>query len=112
VILIWMSSSVISGIDFERMFARYGWGVDLLDVVMLALQSASGAYYFVRESMDERWSEAEPIIARDAKFATYYAIHVVKGRWLEAEPVIAKSAGWASMYAKNVIKGRWLEAEP
>ena len=46
-----------------------------------------------------------------AEAAYYYALDVIEDRWLEAEKIIATDVHWAYRYARDVIEGRWLEAE-
>ena len=67
--------------------------------------------YFYAINIKGRWPEAEPIIAKDPRWAYNYARDVIKGRWPEGEPAIAKDPRWAYFYAADVIKGRWPEAE-
>jgi hypothetical protein len=71
-------------------------------------------YYGVysKEFPGQRWLEAEPSIAKQAKFAHEYIRKVIKARWPEAEPYIMKDSHLAVDYAENYIKGRWEEAEP
>jgi len=37
-------------------------------------------------------------------WAYCYALYVMKQRWSEAEPVIAKDPEWSYLYARNVMK--------
>ena len=59
-----------------------------------------------------RWSEAEPIIMKDPRYASWYALNIIKGRWPKAEPTIMEEPTLACWYACEVIKDRWPEAEP
>ena len=59
------------------------------------------------------WTEAEPYIMKDPKYAYLYAMDAIQDEWPEAEPYIMKSPEYAYMYARDIRKkGRWPEAEP
>jgi hypothetical protein len=51
----------------------------------------------VRLSQD-RWPEAERLIASNPVSVFYYARDVIKGRWLEAEAIIATDPEYAYRY--------------
>jgi hypothetical protein len=83
--------------------------------------NAEALYAYALNVMGEEWPEAEPYIAKDAKWAYYYARDVMrlgfgvleKDRWYEAERYIIKNPKWACSYAIDVMKGkRWPDAEP
>jgi len=42
----------------------------------------------------------------------YYSRDIIGGRWTEAEPTIMTSTAYAYFYSRYVIKRRWPEAEP
>ena len=90
--------------DLTQQFVKsiaYTWKIPLF--------AAKFAGTFLR---GQRWSEAEPVIMKDAEAAASYALSNIRGRWPEAEPVIAKKARWAYAYAFTVLHSRWPEAEP
>ena len=51
------------------------------------LYTLIGTLYIIKG----RFTEGEPVVATDAKYAYYYAIYIIKGRWPEAEELIANS---------------------
>jgi hypothetical protein len=63
------------------------------------------------ESLDRRFPEGEPAIAKNKMWAYFYARDVIKGRFPDGEAAIAKDAWFAYKYAKLVIKGRWQDGE-
>ena len=70
------------------------------------------AYFYVRDVLKRPWPEAEPTISKDPAFAYHYARGALKRPWSEAEPYIAKDSIWAWYYARYVLEDRFLEAEP
>ena len=72
----------------------------------------SNLYYYARNIIKGRWSEAEKYIMKNPGWACWYALDITKARWPEAEPIIIKNSKYAYIYAYDVIKGRWSEAEP
>lgn len=69
------------------------------------------ALYAYAVKTKRRWSEAEPYVLKDPKYAYYYARYVIKGPWPEAEPCVLKDPWYAYLYARSVIEKRWPEAE-
>ena len=76
------------------------------------MKSPEWAYRYVCDVRRTRWPQAEPFIMQDPKWAYWYARKVIGGRWPEAEPHILKDLEWVYWYARDVLKGRWPEAEP
>jgi len=68
-------------------------------------------YWYAKNIIKDRWSDAEEYIMKDPEWIYYYAKNIIKGRWYEAEEYIKKTQKWAYQYAKNIIKNRWPEAE-
>ena len=62
-------------------------------------------------SPDTRIPQLEKIIATDLYWSYYYALSVIKGPFELAEPIIARNARYACLYALHVLGKRWLEAE-
>ena len=77
---------------------------------LLNCEDQANTIEYIKEVIDGRWPEAEPILMK-TEYAVYYAAKFIKGRWLEAEPYIIKNPILAYRYAEEVIEGRGLEAE-
>jgi len=60
-------------VDFEKMFDRYGWDYNDLDIIVKIIQEPTWAYFCARDLIKGRWSEAEPAIMKDADAAYSYA---------------------------------------
>ena len=76
----------------------------------LWLKDPETAVRYATKVMEKRWPEAEPIIAKSAKYAYEYA-NFFPGRFLEGEPAIATVPTFAYSYARHKIGGRWPEGE-
>ena len=83
----------------------------LAPVMHLIKRSPRLAMWYAAEILQQRWSEAEPVIMQDPNKAYWYTRHVIKERWPEAEPIIMKDPLFAYKYARWVIRGRWIDAE-
>ena len=78
---------------------------------LLLRKDIKWTYEYVKDVINGRWPEAEPVIMKNTIYAYMYARDVIKGRWPEAELYIMTNPKWAFWYAKDVIKGRWTAAE-
>lgn len=98
---------------------------DLEPLIGIIIRKPESAFYYARGVIGGRWPEAEPVIMKDAGFASWYAEFILRrdpewtsqeghenGRWPEAEPYIMKDPFVAYCYARDTIGGRWPEAEP
>ena len=83
-----------------------------IEKLLLFIKDLEKICDYAKDAIKGRWSEAEPMIARDPYWAYWYAKNVIQGRWPKAEPIIAREPGWNMDYAKEIIKGRWPEIEP
>jgi len=48
------------------------------------------------------WTEAEPYIMKDPKYACRYVMYVMERRWPEAEPYIMKDPEYARKYKEFI----------
>ena len=101
--------------DYDQVMNKNDEPIDphkLINIIPKPPYDSEYAYYYARIVLDNRWLEAEPIIAKNPPNACDYAKYVIEGRWPEAEPYIAQNPMTACDYARYIIKGRWPEAEP
>ena len=76
----------------------------------LWLKDPETALRYATQVIEKKWPEAEPIIAKNAKYAYQYA-NFFPGRFLEGEAAIATNPTFAYSYARHKIGGRWPEGE-
>ena len=88
----------LDNIDFEHLIGNRDIDVCKLIEDMNKQGIARALYRYARHIIQGRWSEAEPYIKKDPKWAYNYAYFVIKGRWPEAEPCIKKDSFLAYCY--------------
>lgn len=110
-----------TGLDFEEysplidklkgMTAYDIYTIELEPIKNIIKRIPKHAYWYSRDVIKGRWSEAEKYIITDTQWSYCYAWRVICGRWPEAEPYIMTDSSVAWRYTSDVIKGRWIEAE-
>jgi len=78
---------------------------------ILEVGSVKDLYEYAKNSVQDRWPEAEEKILTSPIASSYYAINVIGDRWPEAEQIIQKDSKAALRYTKGAIQGRWPEFE-
>jgi hypothetical protein len=68
-------------------------------------------YNYIKDVIEGRWIEAEPIIASKPNLAFMYSRDVMRRPWVDGEKAIATVPEYAYHYAKDIIRGRFIEGE-
>jgi hypothetical protein len=63
------------------------------------------AYYKCLKN-NKRDEQLEKIIITDPYCAYYYSRDIIKGRWTEAEDIISTSPYYTYLYARDIIEGK------
>jgi hypothetical protein len=63
------------------------------------------AYNICRNNR-QRYKDLELIIIKDSYYSYFYARDVIQGRWTEAEDIISTNSCYIYYYALDVIKGK------